>query len=265
MKPAGFYLPVIAALIIALSSCVTVPASREETYYVTEYVTENRTEPFSEMVDEAVIISGEDVLLPYISWGAEAFIFKSVKHVWYHGYDLSGLTSHESETIKIMFSKPLFYEYTMVSVFNMAPRGQILAPPAILASDEAPPAQFRREILTMTGNSSTYQDWLDMANFKLNYALFLGGRSDLWLNNEEATAVECNTRGAKDIAVIISGPTLPQNMRFSVMRPWSDTSHQQVTRTGERSVDYQVEKKVPRKRTVAGTRLVPFWETLLPR
>lgn len=264
MKTAFFLVLIIAALPAFCLSCISIPTSHEETYYVTEYVTENRTEPFSEMVDVATTITGEDVLSPYISWGADAFAFKTVRHVWYHGYDLSALPSHESETIRVMFSPQQFYEYTAVSIFNMAPRGQILAPPAILTTDKPPPPGFRREILTMKGDSSTFQEWLDMANFKLNFALLLGGRSDLWLNYEGPCTVECNTRGARDIAVIISGPALPQNMRFSVTRTWSDTSRQQVMCTGERSVSYQVEKKVPHKRMVAGTRQAPFWEAFLP-
>lgn len=265
MKPALLRLLVTASLPAVFLSCISIPTSHEETYYITEYVTENRSEPFSEMVDMTAIITGEDILSPYISWGAEAFSFKSVKHVWYHGYDLSPLPAHDNETIKVMFSPQQYYEYTSVSIFNMAPRGQILAPPAILTTDEPPPSGFRKEILTMKGDSSTFQEWLDMANFKLNFALLLGGRSDLWLNYEGPCTVECNTRGAKDIAVIISGPTLPQNMRFNVVRTWSDNSTRQVMRTGQRSISYQLEKKTPLKRVIAGTRQAPFWEILLPR
>ena len=265
MKPAFISLLVTGALMAFLMSCISIPTSYEETYYVTEFVTENRSEPFSEIVDVATTITGEDMLSPCISWGAAAFAFKAVKHVWYHGYDLSALPAHASETIKVMFSPQQFYEYTSVSIFNMAPRGQILAPPTILATDEPPPSGFRREILTMTGDSSTFQEWLDMANFKLNFALLLGGRSDLWLNYEGPCTVECNTRGARDIAVIISGPSRPQNMRFNVARTWSDTTNRQVMRTSERSVTYQVEKKTPRKRMVTGTRQAPFWEIFLPK
>lgn len=257
----GVFIFTISAILLALSSsCVTVPSAHEETYYATEYVMENRTEPFTEMVDMASTITGEDVISPCISWGADVFTFKAINHVWYHGYDLSGLPSHENETIRVIFSRQQFYEYTTVSIFNMAPRGQILAPPAILASDERPPAGFKREFLYMKGDSSTFQEWLDMANFKLNYALFLGGKADLWLNYEGPCTIECNTRGAKDIAVIISGPTLPQNMRFSVIRAWSDTCHRQIMRTGERTVSYPVEKKIPRQRVVSDIRRVPFWE-----
>jgi hypothetical protein len=132
---------IIATLLLSAisASCVTIVAPGEETYYVTEYITENRSEPFSEVVPVAASISGEDVLTPYISWSGMAFVFNGIKHVYYYGYDLSGLPLHDSEKIKIAFSKQQFYEYTTVSLFDMSARGQILAPPLISAGDEPPP------------------------------------------------------------------------------------------------------------------------------
>jgi hypothetical protein len=258
---------VIAAVLLsaASASCMTVDTPGEETYYVTEYVTENRTEPFSEVVPVTTYISGEDVLTPYVSWSGAAFLFRGIKHVYYYGYDLSGLPLHESEKIKITFSKQQFYEYTAVSLFDMSPRGQILEPPLISASDTTPPPAIRREMLTMTGDTSTFDKWLDLANLKLNFALFLGGRSDLWLNYEGPYTTEFSIKGGRDLAVVICGPTVPQNMRFNVFRTWSDSAQQYITRTGEHSVPYQLEKKVPKKRTVIQSRQVPFWEPYLPK
>jgi len=267
MKFLNSHLPVIVAVILLTTSasCVTIVTNREETYYVTEYVTENRSESFSEIVPVAASISGEDVLTPYILWSGEAFTFRGIKHVWYYGYDLYGLPAHDSEKIRIAFNKQQFYEYTTVSVFDMAERGQVLAPPLISAADGAPPPGIKRSMLTMQGTSSTFDNWLNMANFKLNFALFLGGRSDLWLNYEGPYTVDFSTKGARDIAVIICGPTVPQNMRFSVMRTWSDNTLQYITRNGERIVAYQLEKKVPQQRSVTQSRQAPFWEPYLPK
>jgi hypothetical protein len=120
-------------------------------------------------------------------------------------------------------------------------------------------------MLIMQGDSSTFGNWLNMANFKLNFALFLGGRSDLWLNYEGPYTVEFSIKGGRDLAIIIGGPTVPQNMRFNVMRTWSDKTQQYITRTGERTVPYQIEKKVPKQRLVMLSRQVPFWEPYLPK
>ena len=250
-------------LTITSASCVTVASTREETYYVTEYVTENRTESFSEVVPVSVVTPGEDVLAPCISWSNSVFRFNGIKHVWYYGFDLSGLPSHANEKIKLAFSKQQFYEYTAVSVFDMSARGQLLSPPLISTADEAPPAGIKREMLNMTGDSSTFDNWLNMANYKLNFARFIGGRSDLWLNDERPYTVEFSTRGVTDIAVIISGPSAPQNMRFNAMRSWTDSDIQNVTRSVERPVPYQLEKKVAKQRTVTQSRQAPFWELFL--
>jgi hypothetical protein len=252
-------------LIVTSASCVTVVTPGEETYYVTEYVTENRSEPFSEVVPVPAFITGEDVLTPHISWSGEAFIFKGIKHVRYYGYDLSGLPAHDSEKIKISFSKQQFYEYTAVSILDMSSRGQILAPPLISSSDVIPPPGIKRELLTMQGNSSSFDNWLNLANLKLNFALFLGGRSDLWLNYEGSYVAEFKIKDARDIAVIISGPTAPQNTRFNVMRTWSDNTLKYVPGSGERPVPYQLEKQVPKQRTVTQSKQVPFWELFLPK
>jgi hypothetical protein len=254
-----------ALLMAATASCVTIVTPGEETYYVSEYVTENRSEPFTETVPITTTVSGEDVLTPYIIWSGTAFMFKGTRNVWYYGYDLSGLPAHDSEKLKIAFSKQEFYEYTTVSLFDMTPRGQILSPPLISAADTAAPVNLVREMLTMKGETTTFDNWLNLANLKLNFALFLGGRSDLWLNYDGPYATEFSLKGGRDIAVIVSGPSVPQNMRFNVMRTWSDRTQQYITRSGERPVPYQLEKKVPKQRAVMQSRQAPFWELYLPR
>jgi len=252
-------------LAVASASCVTIVTPGQETYYVTEYITENRSEPFSEVVPVNVAIAGEDILTPYISWSGAAFAFRGTRHVWYYGYDLSGLPLHDSEKFRVAFSKQQFYEYTAVSLFDMSARGQILEPPLISASDPTLPYGIRREMLTMQGDSSTFDKWLNLANLKLNFALFLGGRSDLWLNYEGPYSAEFSLKGGRDLAVIISGPTVPQNMRLNAFRTWTDNNQQYTTRTGERMVPYQIEKKVPKQRAVLQSRQAPFWEPYLPK
>jgi hypothetical protein len=258
-------IPAAALVMAASASCVTIVTPAEETYYVSEYVTENRSEPFTETVPVTTTVSGEDILTPYITWSGTAFMFKGTRNVWYYGYDLKGLPTHDSEKLKIAFSKQEFYEYAAVSLFDMTPRGQILAPPQVLPTDTPAPPNLIREMLTMKGETTTFDNWLNLANLKLNFALFLGGRSDLWLNYEGPYTAEFSLKNGRDLAVIVSGPSEPQNMRFNVMRTWSDNTQQYITRSGERMAPYQLEKKVPKQRAVMHSRQAPFWELYLPR
>jgi hypothetical protein len=249
----------------ALASCVTITSTSEETYYVTEYVTENRTEQYSEVVPVNVVASGEDILTPYINWGSPALVFQGLQNVSYFGYDLSDLPTHDTEKIKIAFGKQQYYEYTIVRVYDMSARGQVLGPPIIAPGDGFPPPGIKREILTMQGETSTFNNWLDMANWKLNYALLLGGKTDIWLNYDGPYTLEISRHGKNNIAVIISGASEPQNMRSNVFRSWVDSSTQYVTRSGERPVPYQLEKKTARQRAVLTSRQAPFWELFLPK
>jgi hypothetical protein len=267
MKLPASYLLIVTTLlsVVVVPSCITIDTPGKETYYVTEFVTENRSEPFSETVPVTTFISGEDVLAPDIAWSGEAFVFKGIKHVWYHGYDISGLKAHENEKIKVIFSKQQFFEYASIFIFDMSPRGQILSPPRISAADKAAPPDIMRDFLIMQGNSSTFDKWLNLANFKLNHALLLGSKSDLWLNYQGPYAMELDTKGATSIAIIVGGPSVPQNVRFNAMRTWSDSTVKYVTRSGERSVTYQIEKKVAMQREVTTSRQAPFWEPYLPK
>ncbi|RPJ63754.1 MAG: hypothetical protein EHM12_01480 [Dehalococcoidia bacterium] len=247
-----------------LSSCVTVKSSSEEPYYVTELATENRTETYTETVPVERLIRHEQPLQPYILWSNPELTFNKHKSLWYYGYDLSGFTAHNKQKIRIMFFKQQFYEYTAVSVFDMHPRGQILAPPLIATSDNISAIVVLNSWISSKQTSSTFNTWIGMANMKLDFAHFLGGSTDLFMNRATASPVELDTRGSQEIAILINGPTDPQNCRFSVSLTWEEPVTENVTRTFERTIPVQVEHKILKQKSVPQYRQVPFWEALIP-
>jgi hypothetical protein len=265
--------PVIhAALVISililfsglLSSCVTVKSSSEEPYYVTEYTTENRTETYTEIVPVERIIRHEQPLQPYILWSSPQLTFNKHQSLWYYGYDLSGFTAHDKQKIKIVFFKQQFYEYTAISVFDMHPRGQILAPPLIAVSDNISAIVVLNNWISSIQTSSTFNTWINLANMKLDFAHFLGGSTDLFMNSATASPVELDTRRSREVAMLINGPTDPQNCRFSASLIWEEPITENVTRTSERTIPVQVEHKILKQQSVPQYRQVPFWETLIP-
>jgi hypothetical protein len=245
------------------SSCVTVQSSIKEPYYVTEYTTENRTELYTETVPIVKSVPYEKVLQPYILWSNPQLIFNDHNSIWYYGYDLSGFPPREKQQIKLVFYKQQFYEYLAVSVFDMDPRGQVLAPPLISASDNISSIAAERNWITSNGDISTFSTWFKLANMKLDFAHFLGGRTDLFLNSATTYPVELDTRGSREIAVILYGPTDPQNCRFNTALAWSENIADYVTRTAERTVPVQIEHRVIKQKSVLQSRQVPFWESLL--
>jgi len=246
-------------------ACLTVVTPTEETCTSTEYYSENRTETYLEKSAQATVMSGEDIITPCVAWSNGALKFKGHQRVWYYGYDLSLLQPHDREGLKIYLSQQQFYEYTILRVFDMTFVGHILPPPQISVTDAIPPSGIKREILTMGGDTSSLDNWLNLANVKLNRALFLGGKSDLWLNRETPQILELNIHDGRQVAIVISGPSVPQNVRFNTVRTWSDINNVYMEQTATRVTTYQLEKPVMRHLSVLQFRQVPFWEALLNR
>ena len=252
----------ILASLLPSASCVPVQYPVRETYYETGFVTENRSETYDETAAVVKTVSGEEPLIPYVVWSNPSLKFKGNRFIWYYGYLLSDTSVHKQEKIRISLYKQDYYEYAVISLFDMAPRGQVLQPPFISPSDPPQPPAVEWTWITSAGDTSTISNWLNTANIKFNFARFLGAQSDLWLNRDSAYSIEFDTRGARDIAVVISAPTIPQNARYSASLVWTDTVAENVTRTAERQVPYQVKRTIEKQRTVYETRQVPFWETL---
>ncbi len=252
---------IIVSLLLSVS-CVPVQYPVKETYYETVFVTENRTETYDETVAVVKTVSGEEPLIPYVVWSNPDLVFKGNKFIWYYGYLLPGAGIHAKEKIRIYLLKQEYYEYTAISVFDMSPRGQVLQPPIIAPSDPPKPPSVGWSWIVTEGDSSNISNWLNMANIKFNFARLLGAQSDLWMNRANAYSIDFDTRGARDIAVIISAPTVAQNARYSASLVWTDYLTENVTRTLQRQVPYLVEHRIEKQRTVYKTRQAPLWETL---
>ena len=251
---------IIMAAALPTLSCATVQYPQKEIYYDTVYITENRTEVFSETYPVTRVESGQELLTPYVVWSNPTLRFKSTPFVWYYGYRLPGTQSHDVEKIRISLYRQEYYENVAVSLFDMGPRGQVLQPPVISPLDPVYTTTIQWNWFTYSEDSSAISKWLNSANIKFNFARFLGGQADLWMNRERPYDIDFDTRGARDIAVLFTGPTVPMNTRFSASLLWSDHVTDNVTRTVERQAPYQVEQRIQKERTINKTMLVPFWQ-----
>lgn len=252
-------LVLIAAALPALS-CVAVQYPQKETYYETVYVTENRSEVFTQTYPVTRIVSNQEQLTPYVLWSSPSLMFKGTPFVWYYGYRLPGRQVPGEEKIRISIYKQEYYENVAVSLFDMGPRGQVLQPPSISPLDPVYTDTVQWNWITSSGNASTIGKWLNSANIKFNFARFVGGQADLWMNRGRPYDIDFDTRGARDIAVLFIGPTIPQNTRFSASLLWYGQVTENVTQTVERQVPYQIEQRVQKERTVNKTVQVPFWQ-----
>jgi hypothetical protein len=261
---------ILLATFLPALSCVAVQYPQKETYYDTVYVTENRSEVLSETYPVTRIESGQELLTPYVIWSNPTLMFKGTPFVWYYGYRLPGTQAHGEEKIRISLYKQEYYENVAVSLFDMGPRGQVLQPPAISPLDPAYTDTVQWNWFTYSGdisggttsgsNTSTMGRWLNSANIKFNFARFVGGQADLWMNRGRPYDIDFDTRGARDIAVLFIGPTIPQNTRFGASLLWSDRITDNVIKTVERQVPYRVEQRIQKERTVNKTVQVPFWQ-----
>ncbi|MFA5078817.1 MAG: hypothetical protein WC541_04960 [Dehalococcoidia bacterium] len=259
-RSAGRALLILTALSIPALSCIPVQYPQKETFYETVTVTENRTELVSEMYPVTRTISGREQLTPYIMWSSPTVKFRGTPYVWYYGYRLPGAQLHQVEKIRISLYKQYYYENIAVSLFDMGERGQVLQPPLISPSDPADTATVSPNWFTYGTEVEALNKWLNSANIKFNFARRLGGQADLWMNRWQPYDIEFDARGAREIAVLFTGPTTSENVRFSAWLSWYDYVTENTTRMVERTVPYQVERRVQSERTVTGTSLVPFWQ-----
>jgi len=251
---------ILTVLLIPSLSCVPVQYPQKETYNETVTVTENRTELVSETYPVTRIVSGREQLTPYILWSSPTVKFRGTPFVWYYGYRLPGTQVHDIERISISLYKQYYYENVAISVFDMGPRGQVLQPPLISSPDPVYTSMVQWDWFTYDTETEVINKWLNSANIKFNFARYLGGQADLWMNRWQPYDIEFDTRGARDIAVLFSGPTTSQNVRFSAFLLWYDQVTENVTSVVEKSVPCQVEHLVQRERSVNKTVLVPFWQ-----
>ncbi len=245
-------------------SCVTIQEPVIQKYTETAYISENRSETYSEIIPLTRTIRGEAQLIPYVSWSNPWLKFSGHKYLWYYGYDLTALQLNSRVKLKLLLHEQKYYESALVRAFDMTTRGQILAPPQISAADPQNPPQVSWNWITMEGDTSSMDNWINLANIKLNYARFLGSGASPW-SDSIARVFEFDTHGARQIAIVMSGPTIPQNARFTAFYEWEQTISENQTTTGERLLPYVREIKIEKERTVFKARQAPFCELLLNR
>ncbi|MDD5312293.1 MAG: hypothetical protein PHO26_04580 [Dehalococcoidia bacterium] len=244
-------------------SCVNIQVPVTETYSETSYVTDNITEKYNESILVNTQTSGQYALTPYIMWSNADLDFQGgFRNIWYYGYNFSEFARHDMEKMRITILEQKYYENSVFRVFDMTQRGQILAPPLIAAADTAPSQQVGWSWISTRGSIEAIYDWLNLANIKLNYAKFLGGRQNIWSKNQDSYNLEFDLKDAREIAVIISGPINAQNVKFTASIAWADNHTEYRTVTAEHQVPFQQELRVEKQRTVLQTRQVPFWDIL---
>jgi hypothetical protein len=253
---------ILTTLAVSALSCVPVQYPQKEAFYETVIVTENRTELVSEIYPVSRTISGSEQLAPYILWSSPTVRFKGTPYVWYYGYRLPGAQTHQAEKIRISLYRQYYYENVAVSLFDVGARGQILQPPLISSSDPVDSATVHKDWFTYGTEAEAMNKWINSANIKFNFARQMGGQTDLWMNRWQPYDIEFDTRGAREIAVLFTGPTTPENVRFSASLSWYDYITENATRMVEKAVPYQLEKRVQSERTVTRTTLVPFWQAI---
>jgi hypothetical protein len=251
---------VLIAISIHALSCVPVQYPQKEIYYETVTVSENRTELVGETYPVTRTVSGREQLAPYMLWSSPTVRFKGTPFVWYYGYLLPGPQIHEVEKIRISLYKQYYYENIAVSLFDVGTRGQVLQPPQVSTFDTGTGTRVQWDWFTYGTEADVMTKWLNSSNIKFNFARQLGGQSDLWLNRWEPYDIEFDTRGAREVAVVFTGPTTPENVRFSASLSWYDTVTENATRVVETTVPYRMEQRLQRERIVTKTSLVPFWQ-----
>jgi len=261
---------ILIAVALPALSCVAVQYPQKETYYESVYVTENRSEALSETYPVTRIESGQELLTPYVIWSNPSLMFKGTEFVWYYGYRLPG--THDEEKIRISLYKQEYYENVAISLFDVGARGQVLQPPSISPLDPIYTDTVQWNWFTYSGDTSgtdaagsstsAMGRWVNSANIKFNFARFVGGQADIWMNRARPYDIDFDTRGARDIAVMFIGPTTAQNTRFGATLLWSDRITETATRTVERQAPYVVEQSIQKERTVNRTVQVPFWQAL---
>jgi hypothetical protein len=238
------------------AGCVDISYPVKESYWENTTVSENHSETYSEAVPIIRTISGEQSLTPYIVWSNPQLGYNNLIHFWYYGYSLP---RHDESRVKMLFLKQSYYEFVRVYVYDFGERGQILAPPLISAAENVSSSA------TGVQDISSWNNWNNSAETKLTFARPLASISDLWLNYEENRAVEFDTHGSREIAIIISGPTVAQNCYFTATLAWSDNITENVTRTSDHNITSSIQQPTEKTRSTFKTKQVPFWEILFNR
>jgi hypothetical protein len=241
------------------ASCLSKEYSATENYIETAYRTEYTTETYSE--NETVIrtVSGEYELAPLFFWSSRDLSFKGSGNLWYYAYDVPAYPPYDSIAIKVAVWNQLQYEKANIRVFDMTNGGHIDTPAPQIEEEGSETGFVPWTWITGTARFT----WLDSANTKINQAMFLGGRTNLWSKTDNPQVLELNAGKARNIAIIITGPEYQWNARVTVNVIWQLDTLEPRTVIKERQIPRQVPYQVQKQKTINKVKQVPFWEVLL--
>jgi len=262
---------VVAVSLVFTVSCVSKEVPVAETYYETEY----RTEEYAGIEEVVTIVEGEDKLEPELAWwnslmywstypGEERY--SSESYIWYSGYYLP-----EHKAARIQFNtRP---KVIQVRAFNVSDVDHIDSPQDVSTTGlpsvfwgHAPdwpwwkyPQGWKRPP-GLDWPPLSLSTYLDFFNLILNsdrqiYTSYLNKSSG---NNSH----DFDISGVTKLALVVemggfSGAYVT-DPTSSVKLIWSDELVEEKTVTKQRQVPYEVEKQ----RTVMQTKQVPFWEAI---
>jgi len=224
-----------------LLSCVNKEYTYEETYYVTENRTQYYTENYT-AIEKIPSFSGEDIIASYywydqgttgFGWGGWSASYYIVNQpFWYFNYQLP---AHGSSSIDIV----TYTAFEDVKVYAMKRM-----------------EEFGRNTFYPPGYAEQhYSEWLESIRYEMQASRLIKEFS----TNSDKNTMQVDTTGVKDLSIFITGNTGAEYSTFGSLRlNWTDFREREVIQ--QRTFPYQVPVTVEKKRSVTRMIRVPFWE-----
>jgi len=259
MKKLGLLFVAVTSIVFTVS-CVGKEVPVTETYYETEY----RTEQYTDVEKVVTVVKGEDDLKSDKDWLLEDV------GLWYHSYELPqhntaqlvlDLPSRDSPYSSFRYTSFDVYVYDMTKVGHL-PAWDMPVPHCIQYYYVTDPKVTWLDCNLTEEGRAQFEVWADSIDSKLESATLVSevarGSASSWKDPPYIY----NVTGIKTLAIIVetkdSGKLQAYPFSRSTKLVWSDVITEEKAVTKERQVPYQVEKQ----RTVMQTKKVPFWEAI---
>jgi hypothetical protein len=261
--------------IVFTASCVTKEVPVTETYYETEY----KTEEYNDVEKVITVVKGEDKLeadkywyIKDLGYGSVTAVLPEHEDIWYHGYDLP---QHNTSQLVLDIRPSDTQSYQgivitsgfVVDVYDMTevghlPKWPFVVPKCTHYYDVNEPKRTWTECNVTEDIQAKFEAWLDSVNSQLKSATRLGGVDTpfMTLSGNQPPYIY-DVTGIQTIAIIAAGETWQKAQMDpvrSVKLVWSDEIAEEKMVTKQRQIPYQVAKQ----RTVMQTKKVPFWEAI---
>ncbi|MHB8085799.1 MAG: hypothetical protein ACYDHZ_08235 [Dehalococcoidia bacterium] len=234
-----------------LMSCVNKEYSTTQNYVVTENRTEYVTESYTENETYMAVSSGEFELPSFNNW--------EWGNACYYGYDVPDADSYDNISLKIEIWKPPQYEPETITFLDVTKTGHLSYPDLPVEGEETSTENTQNYVITGTASNA----WLKAANEWLQQSKFLGGKANLWSNQDNPQVMELDAGKAQKIGILIIGPVNKWNTTPKLFIKWTINYPVYGPVTKVRNVEKQVPYQVVKQRTYYEIKPVPIWETLL--